>query len=395
VDRKAQSIQWLQASRLRLATGLAVLLFVAASLCGCFSRLTGSAGEFTFGYRTDVQIENFNKPLAPGSQLNLVAFEDAVGPGQLQIVSARSSDPSVLAVVDTTAQHATIEAMEPGHARITMVAKTRDGTTVEDSVDMNAAEPVALDLRHGCADTPRAAYVADDTITIPFEMTDAHGRAVIGEGYQPVFVEPAGALEFVTKPMGRSVLVFETGSPIGEAWVRSRVDDAALALRLVQRSDIDKLEAGPLTKVTRTVRGGKVTVRVVPFAGDDPVCQSGALTKARSLTPHICFVTADLDESGSNQNRLQSAVVVGRGFGICEYEMSLPEANGGDGLRATFELPVGEFPSRDRRGAAEEPPSDDQPESSPPWYLAPLLALLAPALLAPIALWWRRRNGPR
>ncbi|MFW6058500.1 MAG: hypothetical protein ACOC9W_06560 [Persicimonas sp.] len=371
-----------------------VLFFAAASLCGCFSRLTGNAGEFTFGYETDIQLENFNKPLAPGSRLDLVAFEGATDTEQMRVVSAESSDTSVLTVAATTTRHATIEAGEAGHAKITMTVEKSDGSTVEDSVFMNVAEPVELALGHTCADTEQAAYEADGRVVLPFEMTAADGRAVIGEAYRPVRVEPEGALDFVAKPTGRSALVFRAGPPADEVRVRSTVDNTSLALRLVQRADIDELLPAPSTTHARTVVGENTFVAVMPMAGVDPVCQSRALTKAESLTPEICHVSADLEGGSKDWNRSQMAKIEGRSFGMCRYKIILPEAASGDGLETTLSIPVGEFPDGEDDAVAGSQPDREHRESVP-WYLAPLMALLTPALAAPFAWWLMRRRNRR
>ncbi|MFW5966040.1 MAG: hypothetical protein ACOCV2_00925 [Persicimonas sp.] len=368
---------------------LIVLLVLASSLAlpGCYSRLTGNAGEFTFGYMTDVELENFNKPLAPGSSLDLVAFENGTEDTTLEIVSARSSEPDVLTVTSTTDERARLEAGSPGEARIEITARKSDGTEVKDAVYMSVAEPSAVDLDHSCTDAEMAAYIASEKFAVPYTMASDDGRTVIGEGYVPVEPEPSGSVRYLGKPRGQSWLYFLGGPPADRMRLRSKVDDTSLWMRLVRRSDIDHLRPTPASERARTVVGMETAVAALPFAGDDPVCQAKVMTRAKSLTPDICGVSADLDGDGSDWNRDQLALVEGRAFGVCRAKMTLPEAAGGDGLSYTFEVPVGEFPDEETSTAQSDGDSDL------PWYLAPLLALLAPLLLGP--LWWRRSGSIR
>ena len=364
---------------------LAVLL-----MAGCYSRLTGNTGRFTFGYLTDVELENFNKPLAPGSRLDLVAFENGTDDETLPIISARSDKPAVLTVVSTNEHHTTIEALAPGHTRITVRARQPDGSIVEDSVFMHVAAAEHMQLEHTCTDTPKAAYLAGRTLAVPFQRTSGEGRAVVGYDYLPVSVEPAGALELLGRPRRFSEFVFRAGPAADPIRIRSQVDATTILLRTVRRSDVDRIMPSPATQKARTVAGRKIAVRFTPMAGRDPVCQADLLTKARSLTPEVCHVSADLDENGSNWNRRQLAIVEGREFGICRYEIVFPEAAGGDGLRGVFKLPVGAFPGDD--DGASKRTSRQTGEGRMPWYVPALLALLAPLSTLPIVLWWRRRH---
>ncbi|WP_168210710.1 Ig-like domain-containing protein [Persicimonas caeni] len=370
----------------------ASLLFASFTLTGCFSRLTGNEGQFTFGYLTDVQIENFNKPIAPGARLDLVAFENGSDDKQYRVVEATSSNPKVLTVASVNGRHAVLEGVAPGSARITMTVRRADGTTLEDSVFMSVAKPTALELAHTCADTPKAAYVASDNLTVPFALHAEDGRAVVGYRYVPVDVEPKGALKFVSRPREFSEIVFRAGPPAEDVRITSKVDDTSLELRLVRRSDVDQIRPEPATLQALTAVGYEQFVGFYPMAGTDPVCQSGMLTEARSLTPDICKVSADLDENGSNWNRAQMARVKGVGFGICRYEITFPEAAGGDGLTEAFTMPVGQFPEGDDAGEPAASVAHEAPERALPWYLTPLLALLASALLAPWAWWWTQRR---
>ena len=61
--------------------------------------------------------------------------------------------------------------------------------------------------------------------------------------------------------------------------------------------------------------------------GETPLCSQDALTKAKSLTPEICEVTARLDEDpdSPDSNRMQFAKISAKAFGTCRYEVSLPE----------------------------------------------------------------------
>ncbi|MEA2746530.1 MAG: hypothetical protein QOI41_673, partial [Myxococcales bacterium] len=53
------------------------------------------------------------------------------------------------------------------------------------------------------------------------------------------------------------------------------------------------------------------------------------------------------DDDGTDSNREQLALVSAVKFGVCKYEITLPELDGGRGIRLTGEMKVGrvQFPS--------------------------------------------------
>ena len=118
----------------------------------------------------------------------------------------------------------------------------------------------------------------------------------------------------------------------------------------------------------------------VPTVAGVPLCQAKLRIMARSRTPAICEATAQLLED-EDSNRESVVRIIGRDFGVCEVEVTYPEANGGSGTSRVFEVAVGKFPDL---GADR---TSTRVERDLPWWLAPLLALVVPLSLLPLVTW--------
>jgi hypothetical protein len=235
---------------------------------------------------------------------------------------------------------------EPGVADVEITARDTAGNTLVDRMFFHVAKPTAHAIEHACTEDREAVYVEGERVDVHHRLATSDGRPVIGYGYTPVRIAPEGALELIAQPQGSSFYSYRAREARPQVSIRSTVDDSALSLRVVRRAEL-KDATLQCADDCRTFEGKSRYVVANVRLGDTPVCNQNALTKARSLTPEICSVTAKLeDDDGTETNREQLAIVKGLKFGICKYEVTLPELDGGRGVRLSGEARIGraQFP---------------------------------------------------
>ena len=384
----------------RLCAGLLVAL-LGASLSGCYSKSTGYGGKFTFAYAAGFQFQNFVKPIAPGAKLDVVAFANGEEEETLTITAATSSKPGVLAVDSVAGKKLVVKGVTPGVAEIEITARDAAGKTLVDKMFFHVEKPTVHALQHACSDGPEAIYVEGSGVNIFHGLATSDARPVIGYAYMPIRVEPATALSLIAQPQGADVYMFRAQEKTERVTIRSTIDSSALSLRVVTRGELKEASLD-CTGDCRTFEGYSLYVGADVRFGTTPVCNQNALTKARSLTPEICSVSAKLEDGdGSDTNREQLAVVKGLKFGICKYEMTLPELDGGKGIRLNGEAQIGrmQFPrEREREGgqqSAERPGLRHLLEHTAlPWFLVGL-GWLAPNVIVLGCMAWVRRRRRR
>ena len=338
------------------------------------SRLTGTQGRVTFAYPAVVDIGNFNKPIAPGARLLLKGLEVGQDDEELRILRLTSHAPDVLAVVSVGPTSAVLQGVSVGGARLEMQARDRYGREFTDFVDMTVDRPDHAMFEHDCTDGEFAAYPANSEIEIPFGLSKKNGQPVIGYGFYPVRVTPKAALALDRTSDDQGALRFRSTGPRHRVALRSTIDDGILGLALVEPGDVDDFASS----LGATIVGDETFAFFQPRVAGVPLCQSELLIRAKSRTPAICSATARLGEDGEDENRFSIVRVMGHAFGVCEFEVTYPEANHGAGVSRVLRLPVGKFPAM-----------DDEHDTDVPWWLAPLCALLVPIVFAPLVL--RRR----
>lgn len=326
---------------------LLVLCFGAA---GCYSKATARDGRFTFAYEAMVEHENFVKPIAPGGKLEVHAFANGTE-DELAIVSATSSRPGVVAVRAVKGKSVVLEGRDPGVSEVRITARDASGAELTDEMFFHVARPSKHALSHACTEEANAVYVRGEEVIVHHALATADGRAVVGFDYAPVAVEPKGALELVAQPQAGGYYAFRAASAGPKITLRSRVDDGVLTMRVVDRKD---LKSASLLHAERMLEGGSAYAVAVVSAGDGPVCNQTALTKARSLTPSVCRVTARIDDEPDDrdENRDQLARIDALAFGVCKLEVTLPELDGGRGVVLHGEVEVGREEYPGERGAA-------------------------------------------
>jgi hypothetical protein len=322
-----------------------VLAFLA--LTGCYSKATAYDGKFTFAYPSMVEPENFVKPIAPGAKLEVHAFANG-GEDELEVLGAKSSRPDVVTIAATKTRSVVLAGKTPGVAEIEVRVRAANGGELVDRMFFHVAKPTKHGLEHSCTEEPEAAYVAGDYLFINHAMATSEGRPVIGYDYAPLAIEPRGSLELVDEPQADGFYLFK-GKTAKTITLRSKIDEKALTLKVVDRKDLS--DARILYSEKMLVgRGGYIVASV--RAGETTLCSQNALTEAKSLTPEICKVTAQLDDDpdAEDSNREQLARIHALAFGVCKFEVTLPELAKGKGVVLKGEVKVGreEYPGEGR-----------------------------------------------
>jgi hypothetical protein len=384
----------------RLSTRIVAGVFLVAlsmTASGCYSKSTGYHGKLTFAYAAGMEFENFVKPIAPGAKLDVVAFANGTE-DKLVITRAVSSRPGVLTVDSVRDRVVVLKAGEPGVADLEITARDEAGHTLVDKMFLHVERPTVHALAASCApDGGDAVYVRGDDAFVYHSLSTSDGRPVIGYGYAPLSVTPASALELIPPAQGATYYAFHTLTTTPKVTVRSSIDQSAVSLRVVERGELKEatLECDDECK---TFEGDSRYVVARVTSSGTPVCSQNALTKARSLTPTICSVTAKLDDEddGTETNHEQLAIVTGLEFGVCKYEVELPELDGGRGIRLAGRAKIGrmQFP-RDGESAERAPSATNVTSPSRGTLAWVLLAIgwIAPNLVViGCALWLRRRR---
>lgn len=366
----------------RLVFAAGVAMAVAAS--GCHSKATGYGGKFTFAYASGVEVENFMKPLAPGAKLEVVAFANGTE-DELVITKATSSKPGVIAIDSVKDHTVVLKGIEPGVADLEFTARDKEGNLVVDKIFMHVARPTVHPLEHACTDATDAVYVRGEGVNVFHGLATSDGRHVIGTDYAPVRVEPARALELIGQPQDSSVYMYRANAKAEKVSVRSTVDGSTITLRVVERGDLEEATLA-CAGDCRVVEGRSQYVVARVKMGETTVCSQNALTKARSLTPEVCTVSANLDdEEGVDSNREQLAVVKGVKFGLCKFEVTLPELDGGKGVRLAGSAKIGRLEFPNDQGRSEGWPLHERNAAAcmllaVGWTVPKLVALLLVAI---------------
>jgi hypothetical protein len=346
---------------------LVALATTAAMASGCYAKSTGYHAKFTFAYASGLDFENFVKPIAPGAKLDVVAFANGTE-DKLVITRATSSQPGVLAIEKVNERSLVLKAGVPGVADVEITARDPAGNTIVDHMFFHVDKPAVHALAHVCSERTEgsdAIYVRGDPVFVSHGLATKDGRSVIGYPYAPVRVEPEGALDLVPPVQGASVYTFRTPTKRERVTIRSTIDDTSVSVRVIERGELKEAAlldcgGGPCNALEGDSFYASARVRL----GDTPVCSQSALTRARSLTPEICTVTTKLDDDDDGDtNRQQLAIVNALKFGICKYEMTLPELDGGRGVRLTGEAKVGRVQFPGDRGSVDLVDADTHPRA--------------------------------
>ena len=332
---------------------LALVLVAAlgATVSGCYSKVTAREGKFTLAYPSMVAHDNFVKPIAPGAKLEVQAFVNGTHQ-PMELTSAKSSAPDVLAVASVKDKKLVLAGKTPGVAEIEVTARDAQGNELVDRMFFHVAKPAKHALEHWCTEEPEAAYVVGEEVVLYHSMATDDKRPVIGFDYAPLAIEPRSAIELVQQPQAGGYYLFKAKSA-KRVTVRSKIDEQALTVKLVERKD---LTDATMWHPDRMIEGRSSYAIAHVSAGETALCNQTALTRARSLTPEICTVTARLDEDPDDEdsNRDQLAKIKALAFGVCKFEVTLPELAKGRGVALRGEVKVGREQYPGEGGRADE-----------------------------------------
>lgn len=368
---------------------VAVVVLLGAGLVGCYSKATAYDGKLTFAYASGLSVDNFVKPIAPGAKLDVVAFANGTE-NKLEIVEARSSRPGVVKIEAVAGRTLTLRGVTPGTADIEIKARDAAGQLLVDKMFFHVGKPATHRLRHTCTDKSEAAYVRGEDIDILHTMATTDKRPIIGYGWVPMKVAPASALELVADPQGGGFYRYRAAQTHPKLTLRSEVDGTELSMRVVDRGE---LRDAALDVTERMLVGGYGYAVATVSVGEVALCHQTSLTRARSLTPTTCQVTARLDDDPADENREQLAEIHALAFGECRYEVTLPELDGGRGVVLQGKTLIGrvQFPGEGATDAVTrwQVPSWTRVVVQPWW-----LATRVPLLIVGIIVWraGRRRR---
>jgi len=330
---------------MRKSTLILAALTVLPALVGCESKVTGNEGNFQFSYPADDRVADFNKPIAVGAYLDIEVRD--VGYQQPVTLSAASTDDEgVLAVESFQGSELTLKGVGAGSALLSVEGTTTDGELLTDSVNMLAAVPEVLQLAHTCEDLDSAAYLTNQRVWLPFEMTMENTQPVIGYGYYPLTVDTADSGAAVTlnvSDSGQQYMAFDMGSTGGAATLTSTIDDTTLSFTVVTEAEIDGA-AQPIAWVFEDIDVGDVNdFYVLPMSGEKTLCQAEANKTVTSDTPEICDVRdreVPSGATGSEAYEFGWFEVEGLAEGTCEYTVTYPDGDGGAGASASFSYTI-------------------------------------------------------
>ncbi|MFU8805042.1 MAG: hypothetical protein ACNA8W_14610 [Bradymonadaceae bacterium] len=322
-----------------IAAATAMALFSTA----CESRLTGKEGNLQFSYDTVGDFTDFNKPLATGARLDLKVAE-AVTKANVTLEGASSDNEEVLGIHSYAGNVIVLEARGDGRAEIGAEAKIPSGEVVEDFVDMRVRTATKLVLTHSCAADGDAHYLVDQDFVVHYKLEDDQGERLIGYGYHPVEVEPAGALTIDQTSKDQRSLHLSAQSQVTTASLVSTIDATSATLPLVEESAIDGIKLrnnSPSTTV-----GTSNYVSFHPTVSDKPVCQARISMVAETSTPEFCSLpntpAGDVIDEDLRLER-NWVTVHGIAVGTCLISVTYPDALMGQGVTLEFEVEVKEL----------------------------------------------------
>lgn len=341
-----RSVQQKQSKRWALVLAGAVVFGGLA----CTSSTTGNLGNLEFYYTADDEVGNFNKPIAAGAKLEV--FVQDAGDGsdrQATLQNATTDDEGIARVASFSGNSMIIEGVSEGSFEINVEATVaRTGETEEDAVNMLVRVPEVLVLSHTCEahGNNSAYYLAGDEVYIPFDMELEDGQDVIGYGYYPVELDSTLAT-LVEGQKGQATIRYKLGEETGEVTLTSTIDDTTASIKIATEDQIGGVRLdNPEDELSL---GQTELVFVNPLIEDEEVCQSNAEITATSTTPEVCDVKPGFPEFGQDNMDVPELTetgstgwveISGKAEGDCSFDVTYPNGNGGEGVTASFTLPV-------------------------------------------------------
>ncbi len=397
---------------------------------GCEARQTGDRGELIFSYSAWDDVTNFDRPIAAGAALDLRVTRVLDEEQPLHIKRARMSPAPVARVAGVVAHSARVIGLKPGTARLRVRARDEGGALVWDSVRLRVAQVAHVTLSHPCDVTEEQQraplyLAAASPARLNVSMRSARQEPLRGWGLAPLqlTVSPAGAATLSDRAEEEGVIDVTIAPDAQRLSITSALSQDKLDYHVITPAALDGIRLAPFLSDSLIALEGEVSsLRFEALSQGQALCHGQAPVQVRSVTPERCSVTSASDDGADGGEAITSqdgrVQVRALRFGLCQLEASLAHA---PAAKTRVTLRVGKLPEappeEDARAELPAPhpalePTPD-PQADPlamrqhtlraeapraparPWWLAPLLALLAPLCLTPL-LWraqarWRVR----
>jgi hypothetical protein len=318
----------------------------------CDPTIEGQEGNLVFTYDNGPVSVIDSTPLAKNAKLDYTARTAGDDGQAVTFDTAESSDSSVISVSVANGDNAvTADALEIGSSEISVVANGPDGK-VNDFFEAEVVEADGMEIGHLCTenDDDDAAYLPDQSISLKYRLKEGD-RSLAGYGYYPVSVEPstAATVEEGVEQMG--LLNLSLASDAGTATVSSDISDAEFTLDTIEESNIDGAEMyhdninlPVLVDDTRLVFILPTASGVLGLTEPVTICQAQNEISVTSDTPDTCSaeIVTDFEFGGSFLNPYERRAVelTGIAEGDCNYTVTFPNADGGDGFSKQFTTEV-------------------------------------------------------
>lgn len=319
-------------------------------LIGCDAELGGAEENLTLTFDKGANILSSGyAPIAVGAELDYLVHEGAGAGPKVDVITASSSDESVIEVLDIEGPRITLKAGAEGSVDLDIDAGEEDDA-LHDRFQLSARAVDSVDLGHFCTTDERAVYLVDHDISLRYTMK-GDSSILVGTGYYPVQSSPeSGAQIEPSAPHG--ALALHTGSDAQTVQLVPNIEGDTFELDLITPQDItsqrlsDELENQENIKIAV---GDTLPVHVIPYIdGDIPVCQSALAPQLRNRTPETCDISygplSDEERQfGDDFGELQETHglhIEGLSEGECEFLLTLPEEVGEAGQSQRYQVQI-------------------------------------------------------
>lgn len=335
--------------RVLAAALIAVLAVFAASGCKGPGAYEGENGEIDFGHDTGTP---FTTPkLVKGAELTL-KLNDSDDGSPLEVVTATSTDPAVVEVLEISGGRVVVRGVGAGSAGIDVEAESSGGTAMSDSLGVDVHAPAEHELSHECTAAPMAYYLPGGTYTLPTRVRGADGQRLVGE--RASYLEQDGeGFEIVGERTTTSELVIRSSQQSTPVTLRSTISGTELAMAVRPLEEADGLTTEPLVFLSTegddgVQAGDAIGLGVHPTVEGTTVCGYGLSTTVEPRTPEVCTLANEVGDEITERYQAENNVVlvIARNAGQCQFDVEMRVAETGEVLEKTVAIDV-------------EPPSDE------------------------------------
>lgn len=328
------------------ATSLAVagcLALAAASGCEGPGAYEGENGDINFEHETGTA---FSTPrLVLGGELVL----DATDPDNdfgVSVVTATSTDPSVVEVLAIDDSHVTVRGTGVGQAELEVEAEDFGGAPIGDTLTIDVREPARHELSHECTSEPMAYYLPNRTYELPVKVFGPQDKRLAGE--RVTLVEAQGdAVEVDAERSTSRELVVRSKDAGATSTLRSTVNGSELTVGVRAMAQADGVTTGSLVLGTveddEPFRVGAVDgLGIHPTVEGTPICGYGVPMVIEPKTSEICTLGNEVGEEITEryESSTNIVLVVADEEGRCEFDVSLSDPHSETVLHKTIRIDI-------------------------------------------------------